>query len=203
MSDDVVNNLKSPSQWLRVLFMILFAFVLYLAGIVLLGISLLQIIFSLATGTDNRNLRGLGAGLGTYIHDIIRFLTYNSEVKPFPFMPFPPTDPEGWSAPVDPAPGGSAGPAPGPLDPAPRPVSPAHAAQAAVTPSGVAPDSPAAGTTLKDLPEVERQREEAAAPLADPAPVPVGVAPDSPAAGTTPADLPEVEQRRNPDSPGQ
>lgn len=89
MSDDMVNNLKKPSAWFRVLFMAGFVLALYVTGIILLVMMLAQIIFSLLTGEDNINLRRLGAGLTNYVGQILAFLTYNSEQKPFPFLPFP------------------------------------------------------------------------------------------------------------------
>jgi len=89
MSDEIVENLKKPSAWLRVLFMAGFAVALYVAGVVLLVLMLAQIVFSLVTGSDNANLRRLGASLSEYVAQILAFLTYNSEEKPFPFAPFP------------------------------------------------------------------------------------------------------------------
>ncbi|MDP2126937.1 MAG: DUF4389 domain-containing protein [Pseudohongiella sp.] len=89
MSDEIVNNLKKPSAWFRVLFMAGFVIALYVAGVILLVVMLAQIIFSLLTGEDNINLRRLGANLASYVTQILAFLTYNSEQKPFPFLPFP------------------------------------------------------------------------------------------------------------------
>lgn len=92
MSDEIVENLKKPSAWLRVLFMAGFAVALYVVGVVLLVLMLAQIVFSLVTGSDNANLRKLGASLSEYVAQILAFLTYNSEEKPFPFTPFPLSD---------------------------------------------------------------------------------------------------------------
>lgn len=89
MTDEIVENLKRPSAWFRVLFMAGFVIALYVTGIILLVLMLAQIVFSLFTGNDNLNLRRLGAGLSTYVSQILAFLTYNSDDKPFPFKPFP------------------------------------------------------------------------------------------------------------------
>ena len=89
MSDDIVENLKEPSQWLRIAFMIALAVALYVAGVVLTLLTIAQAVFSLLTGKDNENLRALGKDLSTYVHQILEFLTYNSELKPFPFSPYP------------------------------------------------------------------------------------------------------------------
>lgn len=89
MSEDIVENLKQPTQWFRIAFMIALAIALYLAGMILTLLIVAQALFGLLTGTDNRNLRELGAGLTLYVHQVLDFLTYNSEFKPFPFAPFP------------------------------------------------------------------------------------------------------------------
>lgn len=92
MTDEIVENLKRPSAWFRLLFMAGFVIALYVTGIILLVLMLAQIFFSLLTGNDNPNLRRLGAGLSEYVSQILAFLTYNSDDKPFPFKPFPLTD---------------------------------------------------------------------------------------------------------------
>jgi hypothetical protein len=104
MSDDIVSNLKQPSQWLRILFMLGFAVVLYVVGLVVIVLTLAQMLFSLLTGKDNLNLRSLGSSLSRYILEILIFLTYNGQIKPFPFTPFPVMEPDApASAPVEPA----------------------------------------------------------------------------------------------------
>ncbi len=88
MADDIVENLKQPAQWFRIAFMLALAVALYLAGMVLTLLIIAQALFGLLTGADNRNLRELGAALTAYVRQVLDFLTYNSEFKPFPFAPF-------------------------------------------------------------------------------------------------------------------
>lgn len=88
MADDIVENLKQPAQWFRIAFMLALAVALYLAGMVLTLLIIAQALFGLLTGSDNRNLRELGAALTGYVRQVLDFLTYNSEFKPFPFAPF-------------------------------------------------------------------------------------------------------------------
>ncbi|MEZ5527240.1 MAG: DUF4389 domain-containing protein [Gammaproteobacteria bacterium] len=95
MSDDIVENLKEPSQWKRIAFMIALAVALYVATIVLTLLSIAQALFSLLTGESNENLRALGKDLATYVHQIWSFLSYNSELKPFPFSPYPGSEEQG------------------------------------------------------------------------------------------------------------
>lgn len=92
MSDDFSENIRKPSHWLRILFMVGFIIALYVTGIILLVVVIAQAVFSLVTGGDNRNLRGLGANLTAFVRETLLFLTYNSDRKPFPFAPFPVVD---------------------------------------------------------------------------------------------------------------
>lgn len=104
MSDDVRDNILSPAHWIRILYMALFAVICWVLGIILTVLVILQALFSLITGKDNENLRHLGAALSKYFYQILLFLTYKSDDKPFPFAPFPDT---AAAAPLDP--GGSPG----------------------------------------------------------------------------------------------
>jgi hypothetical protein len=83
--EQIKQNLKDTNQWMRILYMVLFAIILYFASMVTGILIVVQAIFALITGEDNKNLRELGAGLATYINQIYLFLTYNDERKPFPF----------------------------------------------------------------------------------------------------------------------
>ena len=92
MSDemnDVVENVKQGSTWLRIVLMIGFYVVLYVVGVVVVFVTLAQALFTIFTGSDNSNLRQLGASLSEYVSQILLFVTYNSETRPFPFTPFP------------------------------------------------------------------------------------------------------------------
>jgi len=83
--EQIKKNLKDSKQWTRILYMVLFAIILYFASIVTGIVIVVQAIFALITGEDNKNLRELGAGLAQYINQIYLFLTYNDQRKPFPF----------------------------------------------------------------------------------------------------------------------
>jgi len=89
MSDDIVGNLKQPAHWIRIAFMIAMAVALYLAGMILTLLIIAQAVFALLTGAANRNLGELGASLTHYVRQVLDFLTYNSDFKPFPFAPLP------------------------------------------------------------------------------------------------------------------
>lgn len=69
--------------------MVLFAIFLYVASFVISVLVVVQFVFALVTGSDNNKLRQFGFSLSAYIHQALQFLTYNSEIKPFPFSDWP------------------------------------------------------------------------------------------------------------------
>ncbi|MFK7864082.1 MAG: DUF4389 domain-containing protein [Pseudohongiellaceae bacterium] len=88
--DDIVDNLKQPSHWVRLPFMLAFGFVLYLIFVpVVLVVMAAQILFALLTGESNRNLRSLGSVVQQYVSQIVEYITYNSDTRPYPFADFP------------------------------------------------------------------------------------------------------------------
>jgi len=88
-NDQLKSNLQSSKHWLRLVFMLLFAAILQVASIVMWVLVIVQFLFSLITGADNSNLRKFGYSLSTYIFHTLKFLTYASEEKPFPFADWP------------------------------------------------------------------------------------------------------------------
>ena len=79
------SNLRNKSQWTRILYMLLFWLALYFSIMTIALLIFILAIFALVTGKVNDNLRQFSAGLTTYINQLILFLTYNEERKPFPF----------------------------------------------------------------------------------------------------------------------
>ena len=76
---------KTRSTWLRLLFMVLFYIIYELARIVVAATVVLNFLVALFTSHPNERLTRFGQGLATYLYQIIRFLTYNTEERPFPF----------------------------------------------------------------------------------------------------------------------
>jgi len=83
--DQVKQNLQNTNQWIRILYMVLFWIVLYFSMVVTGVLIFIQVLFALITGEDNKNLRNFSADLTKYINQILLFLTYNEDRKPFPF----------------------------------------------------------------------------------------------------------------------
>ena len=88
--DDLVENVRELSGWVRVLFVIFFIVVLHLIiGPLIVLLALVQALFLIFTTKANENLAGFGALLVTYVAQILNFITFNSESRPFPFSDFP------------------------------------------------------------------------------------------------------------------
>ena len=89
MSDDrveeVKKNILSPSQWVRILYMVFYAVACWVSLIVLPVIIVCQVVISLITGEDNKNLRDFGGKLSAYLHNALDYLLYVDETKPWPF----------------------------------------------------------------------------------------------------------------------
>lgn len=89
MDDNFKKNLLSESVWLRAFYMIIFYFVSSAVTMILLAIVAIQFLFALITGSPNSNLVNFTNGATEYIFQIYRFLTFNSDIKPFPFTRWP------------------------------------------------------------------------------------------------------------------
>ena len=82
---DIEANLKSRSTWLRLLFMIILGFIYGLSRFVVGAVVVLQFLWVLFTGETNERMLVFGRSLSTYTYQLLLYLTYNSEERPFPF----------------------------------------------------------------------------------------------------------------------
>ncbi len=96
--DNIIGNLKQGSAWVRVILMIAFAVVLYvIIPAIVLVLMLTQMLFVFITGDSNDNLRVLGTALSRYIFEVLQFLSYASDNRPFPFSAFPSVENDDFS----------------------------------------------------------------------------------------------------------
>ena len=85
----IIDRIKDTNSWLRILLMFGYLVALYVIALLAVVIMVAQTIFVLASGAPNSNLVIFGEALAEYIKQIIDFLFYKSNTKPFPFAPFP------------------------------------------------------------------------------------------------------------------
>ena len=83
--NDIQQNMKTRSTWVRALFMIAVLVLYFVSRFVVLAVIILQFLYVLFTRETNKQLREFGHSLALFTCESIDFLTYNSENKPFPF----------------------------------------------------------------------------------------------------------------------
>ena len=85
----LTENIKEPSIWvnffLKVVYLIFLNFIVPFLGF----ITLLQLLFSIGTKKPNGNLISFSKKVSSYIYQIINFITYSSDKRPWPFNSFP------------------------------------------------------------------------------------------------------------------
>ena len=81
----LANNLKSRAVWMRLFFMLVITLIYSVSRIVVGAVVVMQFFWVLITGETNQKLLSFGQALATYTLQIIQYLTFNSEERPFPF----------------------------------------------------------------------------------------------------------------------
>ena len=81
----LAKNLKSKSIWMRLVFMLIIAFFYSISRIVVGAVIVAQFLWVLFTSETNIKLKLFGKSLATYTNEIILYLTFNTESRPYPF----------------------------------------------------------------------------------------------------------------------
>ena len=84
-SPDIEDNIKSRSTWLRALFMLVCFFLYAITRPIVAAVVVLQFLWALFTSEPNEKLTALGHSLAVYTQELIDYLTYYTEERPFPF----------------------------------------------------------------------------------------------------------------------
>jgi|TARA_B110001454_G_scaffold24534_1_gene24088 hypothetical protein len=71
------------------LFVLLFSFVFSICRVIISIIALMQFFFDLISGEPSTRLCKFSSKLSDYVSEIIAFVTYQSDIKPFPFSDLP------------------------------------------------------------------------------------------------------------------
>ena len=86
------KNLTAGSTWMRFLFMVLFAVLYGVSRLVTAVVVIVQFIHVLVTGDTNEQLKTFGHSLAIYSYQVVDYLTFNTETRPFPFDSTWPTE---------------------------------------------------------------------------------------------------------------
>ncbi len=81
----IEEHVKSRSTWLRFLFMLVFCVLVGVASLVGTVVVVLGFLWVLFTGEPNRRLVNAGQSIAMYVYEIVRYLTFNTDIRPFPF----------------------------------------------------------------------------------------------------------------------
>lgn len=89
MYKELQEKLLVKEKWIRGLVMLFFVMVKCLALWLIYLIALFQFVSDLLTNKPNERLLEFSKQLNIYFLQILNFLTFNSEIKPFPFANWP------------------------------------------------------------------------------------------------------------------
>lgn len=94
MSQDpvITTENKRNNIWVRGLFMLLMVFAYQVSGTLVFIVTIIQFVMMLLNETPNARLLSFGRSLGSYLQQIVNFLTFASEDVPFPFNDWPSGD---------------------------------------------------------------------------------------------------------------
>ncbi|MDZ7753119.1 MAG: DUF4389 domain-containing protein [Gammaproteobacteria bacterium] len=76
-------------HWFRGLYMLLFVVIYNVVEALVLLVAVFQFGHTLITGDTNRHLLDFGRHLSGYVFEIMRYLTYVTDRRPYPFNPWP------------------------------------------------------------------------------------------------------------------
>lgn len=85
----VSEHAKNVDTWIRGLFIVVFAVIFYVLCTVIWVLVIFQFLMKVLTGTLNDNLMKFSSGLTSFAFQILRYITFQSEERPWPFSPWP------------------------------------------------------------------------------------------------------------------
>lgn len=88
-TDAIKENVKQQDSWLRLIFIIIYGAVLWATSIVLGLVVVFQFLSVLFTRKPQQQLLEFGGSLAEFVRQIVAYLTFNTEDKPFPFGDWP------------------------------------------------------------------------------------------------------------------
>lgn len=89
MLEQIRGNIRRGEIWIRGFHMLLFAVIYSVVEVVLAAVVVFQFGFVLLSAQRNPALLKFGESLSRFIYEIVLFLTFNTEHKPFPFGDWP------------------------------------------------------------------------------------------------------------------
>jgi hypothetical protein len=90
-STETQNNSseRNAETFSRIFYTVLFCLIGWMTLWVFTFVVLIQFGFLLITGQVNKNLKGFNKEIGLFLYDMIKYLSFQTNVKPFPFRDWP------------------------------------------------------------------------------------------------------------------
>lgn len=89
MDQALKEKLTAKDKWLKALYIILFGVILEVIKLITWGVAILQFVMVLVTDKPIQRLLDFTKHLGQYAAQIVHFLSYNNNEKPYPFSDWP------------------------------------------------------------------------------------------------------------------
>lgn len=88
-ADDLKAHVRNRDTWVRFACLVLFGLAFYLTSLLVFASCVCQFLARLFSGATFPGLVSFGDALATYQAQLVRYLTFASDERPFPFAPFP------------------------------------------------------------------------------------------------------------------
>ncbi len=85
MSEELQQRLQNKETWKRGLYMLFFITAYWISKFVIGAVMVFQFLAVLFFGKTNEQVLKHSQNLSTYVYQIVLFLSFNSEQRPFPF----------------------------------------------------------------------------------------------------------------------
>lgn len=89
---DIKENAKNVDVWTRGLFILIYGVIFYFLFALIWLVVIFQFIMKLITTELNEQLLDFSDSLNKYVSQILLYITFKSEERPFPFSPWPGND---------------------------------------------------------------------------------------------------------------
>jgi hypothetical protein len=85
----VQENVKNVDTWLRGLFIVIFGIIFYALVTIIWLLVIFQFVTAVVSGSPNANLKDFSESLSKYAYQVLRYMTFGTEERPWPFSPWP------------------------------------------------------------------------------------------------------------------
>lgn len=86
---DIKENAKNIDVWTRGLFILIYGVIFYFLFALIWLVVIFQFIMKLITSELNEQILDFSDSLSQYVTQILLYITFKSEQRPFPFSPWP------------------------------------------------------------------------------------------------------------------